>query len=134
VPGQAQGFAPPPEPAYMFSYWFAWVGFVVWLVWAYTPLGSWVYRGKPALKQIVGLLLASYAGITAHYPIYTQPYNFALKWPPELTITSNLATSPLYFISAVLLGVVAFALFRALWRTKLRRVPGSLLDESVTEA
>lgn len=133
VPGQAQGFAPPPEPAYMLSYWFAWVGFLIWLIWAFTPLGTWIHRGKPAWKQIVGFLLGSYAGITAHYPIYTQPYNYALKWPPELTISSNLATFPLYAISMVILGLVAFGLFRALWRTGLRRVPGSLLDESVTE-
>ncbi|MFC2031688.1 hypothetical protein ACFLWA_13290 [Chloroflexota bacterium] len=132
-PGQAQGFAPPPVPAYILSYWFVWLGLLVWIVWAFTPLGSWIHRGRPVVKQIIGFLLAAYVGITAHYPIYTQPYVYVLKWPPELTITQNLASSPLYFISAILLGVVGWALFRALWRTGLRRVPGSLLDEAAGE-
>ena len=133
IPGQAQGFAPPPEPAYMLSYWWVWVGLIVWIVWAFTPIGSWVYRGQPLLKQIVGFMVAVYAGLCAHYPIYTQPYVYALKWPPELTITQNLASVVLYVISMVLLGLVAFGLFRALWRTGLRRIPGSLLDESSVE-
>jgi len=59
--------------------------------------------------------------------------NFALKWPPQLTISDNLANMLNYTIAMVLLGLVGFGLFRALWRTGLRRVPGSLLDESARD-
>ena len=133
VPGQAQGFAPPPEPAYLLSWWYVGLGFLIWLVWAFGPLGTWIYRSRPVWKQIAGLVLGSYAGLTAHRPIYTLPYNFALKWPPQLTISSNLASMPLYAVAMVLLGLVGVGLFRALWRTGLRRVPGSLLDESARD-
>ncbi|MBL7063409.1 MAG: hypothetical protein ISS49_04270 [Anaerolineae bacterium] len=129
-PGQTQGFAPPPEPAYLLSYWYILLGFVAWLVWAFTPVGRWVHRGRPVTLQSAGFLWAPWVAITAHRPIWQQPYAYVLKWPPEMTITDNHAAFLLYVIAVVVQGLAAFALFRALWRTGLRRVPGSLLDET----
>lgn len=133
-PGRAQGFAPPPEPAYSLSYWYSLLGLLVWLVWAFTPVGHWVYRGRPVAPQVIGFLLAVWIAVSVHNLIWVPPYAYVLNLPPEMTIADNHASFPLYVIAAVLQGVVALALFRALWRTGLRRVPGSLLDETVVEA
>ncbi len=133
-PGPAQGFASPPEPAYLLSYWYVLLGCVVWIAWAFTPVGRWVYRGRPAALQVAGFLLAAWIAATAHRPIWQQPYAYALKWPPEMTLADNYAAFPLYVVAAILQGPVALVLFRALWRTGLRRVPGSLLDETAGEA
>jgi hypothetical protein len=132
-PGQGQGFAPPPEPAYLLSYGYVAVGSIVWLIWAFTPVGQWVYPGRPASAQVAGFLMAAWIAATAHRPIWQQPYAYALKWPPEMTLADNYAAFPLYIVAAVVQGIVAWMLFRALWRTGLSRVPGSLLDETMTD-
>jgi hypothetical protein len=133
-PGEAGEFAPPPEPEYLLSYWFVYLGLALWLAWVLTPLGKWVHRGQATFKQIVGLSLVAYIAVTLEYSAYGPPYSYLLRWPPELTITGNLTSAPLYLATGVIQGIITFALFRALWRTGLRRVPGSLLDESAGEA
>ncbi len=132
LPGEAGGFAPPPEPAYILSYWYSILGFVMWLVWAFTPVGEWIYRDKPVAKQVAGFLWVAWLGTTLLNVTWVPPQYYLLQLPAEGGIAMNHASFPLYLIASVIQGVIVFGLFRAVLRTGLRRVPGSLLDEAAT--
>jgi hypothetical protein len=129
-PGPSQGFENPPEPAYLASLWWVVLGFVFWLAWAYTPFGDWVKKGGKGYQQVLGLIVGTYAGLTAFYGPYGNTFYYVLKYPIERAITENHLTAPLFFITAIAQGIVAMVVFRALWRTGLRKVPGSLLEET----
>lgn len=129
-PGPAQGFETPTGFTYIASYWWILVGFLLLFVWAYTPVGKWVYKGEKIFRQGIGFVLASYVALTGFYGLYGNTYYYLLKYPIERTITENYLTAPLYMITAVIQGIVAAVVFRAFWRTGLRKVPGSLLDET----
>jgi len=129
-PGASGGFETPTEPAYLTSYWWIALGFVFWLLWAYTPFGDWVKQGKKAYLQILAFIVGSYAALTASYGLYGNYYYFLLKYPLERTITENYLTAPLFMVTAVAQGIVILVVFRALWRTGLRKVPGSLMEET----
>ena len=131
-PGPAQGFSPPAEPAYSLSWsWFALV-FLIWLVWAYSPLGYWVGRNRKFPLQIVGFILTSLMGGVLPNGIGGALYYYVLKKPVQVAILENWQSLPL-FAAAIVIGVVVFALFQALGRTGLRRVSGSLFDETMRE-
>ena len=129
-PGASQGFETPTEPAYLGSYWWVGLGLVIWLLFAYTPFGDWVKQGKKAYMQVLGFVGASYAAITSFYGLYGNTYYYLLKYPIERSIIENHATGPLFMVTGVAQGIVALLVFRALWRTGLRKVPGSLLEET----
>ena len=129
-PGHSQGFENPVGFAYIASYWWVILGFVLWLVYAYTNFGNWVSKGKKIYQQFAAFIVASYVAITGMYGLYGQFYYYLLKYPIERTITENYLTAPLFIATAVIQGLVAALVFRAFWRTGLRKVPGSLLEET----
>ena len=129
-PGPSQGFETPVGFAYIISYWWVILGFLLWLVFAKTKIGGWVSRGRKIYQQFAAYIIASYAAITSMYGLYGQFYYYLLKYPIERTITENYLTGPLFMITAIIQGIVAALVFRALWRTGLRKVPGSLLEET----
>ena len=104
----------------------------MWLVWAFTPVGKWVYRDKPVAKQVVGYLWVAWLAVNLLNVLWVPPQYYLLQLPAEAGIVMNHATFPLYIISAAIQGVIVFGLFRAVLRTGLRRVPGSLMDEAAT--
>jgi hypothetical protein len=129
-PGSAQGFETPAGGAYIVSYWWVFLGLVLWLVWLFTPLGQWVNKGQRAYLQVISFIVASYVAITSFYGLYGNSYYYLLKYPLERAIVENHATGPLFIASGIAQGIVAVVVFRALWRTGLRKVPGSLLEET----
>jgi hypothetical protein len=129
-PGPSQGFETPVGLAYITSYWWVILGFLLWLVFANTKLGVWVSRERKIYQQFAAYSIASYTAITSMYGLYGQFYYYLLKYPIERTITENYLTGPLFMVTAIVQGIVAALVFRALWRTGLRKVPGSLLEET----
>jgi hypothetical protein len=99
-------------------------------VYANTKFGQWISQGKKVYQQFAAYIVASYAALTGFYGLYGQSYYYLLKYPLERTITENYLTGPLFIATAVIQGIVAALVFRALWRTGLRKVPGSLLEET----
>ena len=129
-PGGAQGFSPPPEPAYTLSWLWVGVVFIIWLVWAYTPMGYWVRRGRPILRQIAGFSLTTIIGYGAVSGVGNTIWIYLLKQPVEITILDNWESFPLTIPVAIVSGIIFFSVFKALWRTGLLSVPGSLYEET----
>ena len=127
-PGAAAGFAPPTSPAYLISWSYYLVIFVVWAIWAFTPLHRWVRTDRKIALRIAGFIIASLAGSGLPTGFGGVAYYFILKKPIEIAILENWQSVPLY-AAAVIVGLVVFAVFQSLGRTGLRRVPGSLFEE-----
>jgi hypothetical protein len=127
IPGEAGGFAPVKEPNYFLSY-----------IWA--PLGvlSAIFLQKRFLMgmdsdklvtRLASFILYNFAPLTFWLMPWIGFYFFFLNYPPDLA-TLNLVVSWWFYILpiSVASGIVAMLLVRALERSGLRRVPGSVLD------
>ena len=127
-PGAAAGFAPPASPAYLVSWSFYAFVFLIWAVWAFTPIHRWVRSDGKTVLRIAGFIIASLAGSGFPNGYGGVIYYFILKKPIEIAILENWQSVPLY-AAALIVGPVVFAVFQSLGRTGLRRVPGSLFEE-----
>ena len=132
VPGAAAGFAPPEEPAYTLSWWYVFVGFVVWLILGPLTtnlLGKWASKDSTVALRTISLILIGFIGRTSMQPLWALPYYHILEWPQDWVVFDNAVSLPTYILNWVATGLLALVVFRALWRARLRRVPGSLVAE-----
>lgn len=132
IPGAAAGFDAPVEPAYSLSWTYVFIAFILWLV--FGPLTTdllhkWAKRGSPVHLQTISLLLYAIIFRSSMQPMWSLPYYFIFDWPHDWAIVDNWVSIPTYVLDWVGSCVLALFVFRALWRAKLRRVPGSLVAE-----
>jgi len=125
-------FPTPPEPAYTLSWMYVLLAFVVWL--ALGPLttnllNKWAKKGSPFWMRAISLLLIAWIARSSVQPWWSLVYNHIFKWPPEWVITDNWVSIPTYVLDWVGTCALALVVFPALWRARLRRVPGSLVAE-----
>lgn len=136
VPGPAAGLAPPEEPGYTLSWWYVLLGFVVWLVLGPLTtdlLHKWASQGSGVALQTVALILVGFISRTSMQPLWALPYYHILNWPYDWVIVDNAVSLPTYVLNWVATGLLALVVFRALWRARLRRVPGSLVADLAGE-
>jgi len=132
IPGTSAGFDAPVEPGYTLSWLYVFIAFVIWL--ALGPLTTdllrkWAQKGSPVVWQTISLILYGYIFRASLQPLWALPYSFLFDWPADWTMVDNLVSLPTYILDYVGSGVLALFVFRALWRAKLRQVPGSLVEE-----
>jgi hypothetical protein len=135
-PGQLANLARPNEPTYTLSWWYVVLAFVVWIVLG--PLTTdllhrWGAKGSPKKLQILSLILMGFIGRCSMQPLWALPYYYILRWPPDYVVLDNSVSLPTYVLNWIGTGLLAYVVFRALWRTRLRRVPGSLFEDLAEE-
>jgi hypothetical protein len=127
VPGEAGGFAPLKQPDFLLSY-----------IWAPLGLLSAIFLQRRFMKgmtsegfvtRLSSFILYNFAPVTFWLMPWIGFYFFFLQYPPELA-TLNFVVAWWFYILpiAVASGIVAMLMVRALERSGLRHVPGSLLD------
>jgi len=132
IPGQAAGLPAPEEPAYTLSWTYVLVAFVLWLILGPLTtdlLSKWARRGSPRGLQILSLFLIAYIARSSIQPAWSLPYNHIFNWPPDWVVIDNWVSIPTYVLDWVGTCALALVVFPALWRARLRQVPGSLLAE-----
>lgn len=136
IPGEAAGIAPPEEPTYTLSWWYVFLGFITWLVLGPLTtnlLHKWAKEDSPVALQTIALILMGFITRTSMQPLWALPYNHILEWPSDWVSFDNTVSLPTYVLNWIGTGLLALVVFRALWRAKLRRVPGSLVAELAEE-
>ena len=129
VPG---GLGAPEQPAYILSWTYVLLAFVVWLVLGPLTtdlLSKWASRGSTRVMQAVSLLLMAWIARSSIQPIWSLPYAHVFQWPPDWVQIDNWVSIPTYVLDWVGTCGLALVVFPALWRAKLRQVPDSLVAE-----
>ena len=137
IPGASAGFDAPVEPGYTLSWTYVFIAFVVWLI--FGPLTTdflhkWAKKGSPIWLQTTSLLLYAFIYRSSMQPLWSLPYYYIFKWPHDWAIVDNWVSIPTYVLDWAGSAILALFVFRALWQAKLRRVPGSLVDELSVDA
>jgi hypothetical protein len=132
VPGAAGGFAAPEELGYTLSWTYVLLAFIVWVVLGPLTtdlLSKWARRGSSRVMQVVSLLLIAYIARSSIQPMWSLPYAHIFQWPPDWVLIDNWVSIPTYVLDWVGTCGLALVVFPALWRARLRQVPGSLVAE-----
>ena len=127
IPGTAGGFGAVRQPMYTLSFIWGPLGLIFLLVMQKTLL-KWM-KAPGFTKQLFGYILYMVGPCSAWLLPWIGVYFLALHYPPETAEINNWVSWYFYLIPiSVGTGVVAMLLIRALEKSGLRRVPGSLLD------
>ena len=132
VPGAAGGFAAPEELGYTLSWTYVLLAFIVWVVLGPLTtdlLSKWARRGSSKVMQVISLLLIAYIARSSIQPMWSLPYAHIFQWPPDWVLIDNWVSIPTYVLDWVGTCGLALVVFPALWRARLRQVPGSLVAE-----
>jgi len=132
-PGEAGGFAPVQQPTFFFSYIWATLGVLAAIFLQKRFLNG--MTSESFLNRIVSFILYQFAPVTLWLMPWIGVYFVFLKYPPDLA-TLNFWVSWWFYIIPICVasGIVAMLLTRALERSGLRRIQGSLLDRAETAA
>jgi hypothetical protein len=132
IPGESGGFAAPGEPAYTLSWTYVILAFIVWL--ALGPLTTnllhkWGKKGSPFLLRALSMFLIAYIARSSCQPAFALPYSHIFEWPADWTQLDNWVSIPTYVLDWVGTAALALVVFPALWRSKFRMVPDSLVAD-----
>ena len=127
IPGQAAEFGAVRQPMYTLSFIWGPLGWSF-LILMQKRLARWMKDVK-AGKRLIGYILYMVGPCSAWLLPWIGVYFWALKYPPETAELNNWVAWYFYILPiSVATGVVAMLLIRALEKSGLRRVPGSILD------
>lgn len=130
-PGPSGGFEQ-ADPAYLISYAWAPVGLVVYLALQRQAL-RWIFSGMVG-KGILGFFVYNFGPLTAWLMIWENPYNIMLKFPLEVARWQSINTWWAYIpFMLIAMSLVSILLVRAIRRSGLEVVPGSILDPTGVE-
>jgi hypothetical protein len=128
-PGAAGDFGAVRQPMYILSFIWGPLGLIFVLLFQKTLLG-WM-QAEGFFKRLVGYILYMAGPCSAWLLPWIGVYFLALHYPPETAELNNWVAWYFYIIPiSVTTGLVAMLLLRALEKSGLRRVPGSVLDVS----
>ena len=127
IPGQAAEFGAVRQPMYTLSFIWGPLG-LIFVILMQKRLVKWMKDVK-AGKRLIGYILYMVGPCSAWLLPWIGVYFWALKYPPETAELNNWVAWYFYILPiSVATGVVAMLLIRALEKSGLRRVPGSILD------
>jgi hypothetical protein len=127
VPGQAAGFGAVRQPMYTLSFIWGPLGLIFVILMQKTLL-KWM-KDPGAGKRLAGYILYMAGPTSAWLLPWIGVYFWALNYPPQTAELNNWVAWYFYIIPiSVATGVVAMLLIRALEKSGLQRVPGSILD------
>jgi hypothetical protein len=129
IPGQAGGFGSVPQPVYFLSFIWGPLGLIFVILFQKALLG-WMLE-ESFWKRLFGYILYMIGPCTGWLLPWIGLYFYFLKYPPEAAQANNWIAWTFYIIPIpVVTGLVSMLLIRALEKSGLRRVPGSILDPS----
>jgi hypothetical protein len=127
VPGQAAGFGAVRQPMYTLSFIWGPLGLIFVILMQKTLL-KWM-KDPGTGKRLAGYILYMAGPTSAWLLPWIGVYFWALNDPPQTAELNNWVAWYFYVIPiSVATGVVAMLLIRALEKSGLQRVPGSILD------
>jgi hypothetical protein len=115
------------QPMYTLSFIWAPIGLLLVILLQKTFL-KWM-KAAGTGKRLAGYLLYMVGPCTAWLLPWIGVYFWALKYPPQTAELNNWVAWYFYVLPiSVATGLIAMLLIRALEKSGLRRVPGSILD------
>lgn len=127
IPGQAGGFGAVRQPMYILSFIWGPLGLIFVILMQKTLLG-WM-KAAGFIQRLAGYILYMVGPCSAWLLPWIGLYFYFLKYPPETAELNNWVAWYFYIIPiSVTTGIVTMLLVRALEKSGLRRVPGSILD------
>ena len=127
IPGTAGGFGAVQEPIYFISFIWGPAGLIFYILFQ-TTLLKWMQEPGFA-KRLIGYILYMVAPCSGWLLPWIGLYFYFLHYPPETAQLNNFVAWYFYLIPISLVtGIVGMLLIRALEKSGLRRVPGSILD------
>ena len=127
IPGEAGGFGAVRQPMYILSFIWGPLGLIFVLL-MQGKLLKWMHE-ESLVKRLLGYILYMVGPTSAWLLPWIGVYFLALNYPPETAELNNWVAWYFYIIPiSVTTGLVAMLLVRALEKSGLRRVPGSILD------
>ncbi len=128
-PGLSGGFDAVRQPMYTLSFIWGPLG-LIFVVLMQKTLLKWMK--EPATgKRLLGYILYMAGPCSAWLLPWIGVYFWALKYPPQTAELNNWVAWYFYIIPiSVVTGIVAMLLVRALEKSDLRRVSGSILDSA----
>jgi len=127
IPGAAGGFGAVQQPIYFLSFIWGPLGLIFALLFQKTLL-RWMKEPGIA-KRLAGYILYMVSPCSAWLLPWIGMYFYFLKYPPETAQLNNWVAWYFYIIPiSITTGIVAMLLIRALEKSGLRRVEGSILD------
>jgi len=128
-PGQAGGFDAVRQPMYTLSFIWAPLG-LIWLFFMQKRLLKWMKEPGTG-KRLLGYILYMVGPCSAWLLPWIGVYFWALHYPAPTAELNNWVAWYFYIVPiSVATGIVAMLLLRALEKSDLRRVPGSILDSN----
>jgi hypothetical protein len=129
IPGQAAGFDAVRQPMYTLSFIWGPLG-LIWLFFMQKTLLKWM-KDPGTGKRLLGYILYMVGPCSAWLLPWIGVYFWALHYPPQTAELNNWVAWYFYIVPiSVVTGIVAMLLLRALEKSDLRRVPGSILDSN----
>lgn len=125
-PGPAGGFEK-ADAAYLLAFAWAHVGLIVYLIFQKRAL-AWIESSGTG-RQLMGYLFYMFPPLTSWMMIWQNPYKIMLKFPLEIARWECIATWWAYLPAMLVASsVVSWLVVRALKRSGLDVVPGSIMD------
>lgn len=129
IPGEAGGFGAVQQPNYFLSFIWGVLG-LLFVIFMQKRLLTWMKDpASKAFKRLAGYILYMVGPTSAWLLPWIGVYFWALNYPPQTAELNNWVAWYFYILPiSVVTGIVGMLLIRALDKSGLRRVPGSLLD------
>lgn len=129
IPGQAAGFGAVRQPMYTLSFIWGPLG-LIFLILMQKTLLTWM-KSPGTGKRLVGYILYMVGPCSAWLLPWIGVYFWFLHYAPDFAETNNWVAWYFYIVPiSVATGIVAMLLIRALEKSGLRQVPGSILDST----
>jgi len=127
LPGKAAGFGEVRQPMYTLSFIWGPLG-LIFLILMQKTLLKWM-KDPGTGKRLAGYILYMVGPTSAWLLPWIGVYFWILKYPPQTAELNNWVSWYFYIIPiSIATGIVGMLLIRALEKSGLRRVPGSILD------
>lgn len=125
-PGEAVGLGGVQEPDRIFSWSWAFLGCIMYIVAAPRIWG--LMRSDQTLRHVIGFVLNMFMATTLWAIVWITPWEFLVRLPPDAAVVNEwmnwwMTILPMTASSSV----IGIFLIRALKRGNLRRIPGSYL-------
>jgi hypothetical protein len=129
LPGKAGGFGEVRQPLYTISFIWGPLG-LIFLILMQKTLLNWM-KAPGTGKRLAGYILYMVGPTSAWLLPWIGVYFWILNYPPQTAELNNWVSWYFYIIPiSVVTGIVGMLLIRALEKSGLRRVTGSILDSN----
>ncbi|RLF12611.1 MAG: hypothetical protein DRJ69_00840 [Thermoprotei archaeon] len=128
-PGPAAGYTPAVEPQYALSWYYSYVGFILYLIIGRTKVHEWTKSPRRSV-QLLGFFLLCYIAWSCWQVPWKVPYIAILYYPNWMIIADNFLGLAVYGVPMLVIETVISALIvTGLRKSKMLVVPRSCVGE-----